>query len=100
MLTIPRFELQAAVLGSRLLNSVIENHDLQVSKRVLWTDSRTVLAWINSDHRKYHQFVGFRVAEILSTTGVDEWRWIPTKSNVADLATKWETGAHMSGSGV
>ncbi|XP_062705798.1 uncharacterized protein LOC134287620 [Aedes albopictus] len=100
MLTIPRLELQAAVLGSRLLNSVIEMHDLQVTKRILWTDSRTVLAWLNSDHRKYHQFVGFRVAEILSTTGVDEWRWIPTKSNVADLATKWGTGPDMSGSGV
>ncbi|XP_062538818.1 uncharacterized protein LOC134207116 [Armigeres subalbatus] len=100
MLSIPRLELQAAVLGSRLLNSVIKMHDLQVTKRVLWTDSRTVLAWLNSDHRKYHQFVGFRIAEILTTTEVDEWRWIPTKINVADLATKWGTGPDLSGNGV
>ncbi|XP_062704660.1 uncharacterized protein LOC134286963 [Aedes albopictus] len=92
MLTIPRLELQAAVLGSRLLNSVIAMHALPVTKRVLWSDSNTVLAWIRSDQRRYHQYVGFRIGEILSMTDVSEWRKIPTKQNVADDATKWGTG--------
>ncbi|XP_062711689.1 uncharacterized protein LOC134289605 [Aedes albopictus] len=100
MLSIPRLELQAAVLGTRLLNSVVAMHDLQVTKRVLWTDSRTVLAWINSDQRKYHQFVGFRVAEILSTTEPAEWRWISSKAYVADIATKWGTGPDIDQSSV
>ncbi|XP_062716216.1 uncharacterized protein LOC134291880 [Aedes albopictus] len=92
MLTIPRLELQAAVLGSRLLNSVITMHALPVAKRVLWSDSNTVLAWIRSDQRRYHQYVGFRIGEILSMTDVNEWRKVPTKENVADDATKWGTG--------
>ncbi|XP_062716224.1 uncharacterized protein LOC134291885 [Aedes albopictus] len=92
MLTIPRLELQAAVLGSRLLNSVLAMHSLSVTKRVLWSDSNTVLAWIRSDQRRYHQYVGFRIGEILSMTDVSEWRKVPTKDNVADDATKWGTG--------
>ncbi|XP_055643357.1 uncharacterized protein LOC129779730 [Toxorhynchites rutilus septentrionalis] len=96
MLTIPRLELQAAVLGSRFLNSIISMHAIPVTKRFLWTDSATVLAWIRSDQRRYHQFVGFRTGEILSTTDVGEWRKVPSRLNVSDDATKWGSGPNIS----
>ncbi|XP_055543372.1 uncharacterized protein LOC129728922 [Wyeomyia smithii] len=92
MISIPRLELRGAVLGSRLLNSVITMHKLKVTRRVLWTDSEIVLAWLRSDSRKYQQYVGFRVAEILSTTDVKEWRKVESELNVADMATKWGGG--------
>ncbi|XP_062542363.1 uncharacterized protein LOC134210331 [Armigeres subalbatus] len=95
MLSIPRLELQAAVLGTRMLNNVISMHGLQVSQRILWTDSATVLAWLHSEQRRYHQYVGFRIGEILSTTELGEWRWIPSKLNVADDATKWGSGPQI-----
>ncbi|XP_055588978.1 uncharacterized protein LOC129741278 [Uranotaenia lowii] len=95
-LSIPRLELQAAVIGSRQSKSAIETHSLKISRRILWTDSRTVLAWINSDSRKYNQFVSCRIGEILETTDVFEWKWVPSKLNVADEATKWTTGPDLS----
>ncbi|XP_058811104.1 uncharacterized protein LOC131675997 [Topomyia yanbarensis] len=91
-LTIPRLELQGAVLGSRLLNTIIETHSLPIKQRYLWTDSRTVLSWIHSDQRNYKQYVAFRIGEIHSLTNPDEWRWLPTKHNVADDVTKWQAG--------
>ncbi|XP_055645130.1 uncharacterized protein LOC129781108 [Toxorhynchites rutilus septentrionalis] len=89
-LSIPRLELQAAVVGARLADSIASSHRIKISRRVFWTDSRDVLCWIRSDHRRYSQFVAFRVSELLETTGGDEWRWVPTRANVADEGTKWQ----------
>ncbi|XP_055585122.1 uncharacterized protein LOC129737973 [Uranotaenia lowii] len=86
--SIPRMELCAAVLGSALANKIECEHDLKVTRRVFWSDSRTVLSWIRSDQRKYKPFVGFRIGTILQNTKIDEWRWVPTKHNIADIVTK------------
>ncbi|XP_062704002.1 uncharacterized protein LOC134286407 [Aedes albopictus] len=91
-LSIPRLELSAAVIGARLRKTIEEKHSLKVRRTVFWSDSSTVIAWIRSDARRYRQFVAFRVNEILSLSSVQEWRWVPTKLNVADEATKWGKG--------
>ncbi|XP_055604521.1 uncharacterized protein LOC129752777 [Uranotaenia lowii] len=90
-LSIPRLELQAAVEGSRLIERITNALTLPISRRFIWSDSTTVLAWLRSDSRRYHQFVSCRVGEILRTTSINEWRYVPTKLNVADEATKWKT---------
>ncbi|XP_053969225.1 uncharacterized protein LOC128870597 [Anastrepha ludens] len=87
-LSIPRLELQAAVIGARLTNMVEEAHHIKFEKRCIWSDSKTVLKWLHGDPRKFQQFVMFRIAEIQEATAISEWRWIPTKMNVADIATK------------
>ena len=93
--SIPRLELQGCVLGVRWSKFVRENHGVPVSKMVFWTDSRTALAWIMADPRNYRQFVSFRVAEILENTTASDWRWVPSKSNPADEATKWGSGPYF-----
>ncbi|XP_058817214.1 uncharacterized protein LOC131680519 [Topomyia yanbarensis] len=95
MLTIPKLELKAAVLGVRYLESIQNYHTFDIHQRYLWTDSTTVLAWITSDHRRYNKFVAFRVSEILSSTDQKEWRWLPSKLNAADEATKWKSGPNL-----
>ncbi|XP_062716205.1 uncharacterized protein LOC134291874 [Aedes albopictus] len=91
-LSIPRLELMAALLGARLRKTIEENHSLKVQKTYFWSDSSTVCSWIKSDTRRYRQFVAFRVDEILNLSCLEEWRWISTKINVADEATKWGKG--------
>ncbi|XP_055614883.1 uncharacterized protein LOC129761194 [Toxorhynchites rutilus septentrionalis] len=97
-ISIPRLELMAAVLGVKLAKSVGEYHTLAITRRVFWSDSSTALSWIRSDQRKYRQFVAFRVTEILENSQVDEWRWIPSRWNVADEATKWGKGPSINNS--
>ncbi|XP_062556893.1 uncharacterized protein LOC134221721 [Armigeres subalbatus] len=55
-----------------------------------------VLCWINSDHRRYSQYVGHRISEILEISEAHEWRWIPGKQNPADDATKWSSLPELS----
>ncbi|XP_055632708.1 uncharacterized protein LOC129773155 [Toxorhynchites rutilus septentrionalis] len=57
---------------------------------------KNFLSWINSDHRRYSTFVAFRVSEILDATEAADWHWVPSKQNVADDGTKWETQPDLS----
>ncbi|XP_055614748.1 uncharacterized protein LOC129761071 [Toxorhynchites rutilus septentrionalis] len=88
--SIPRLELQAAVVGSRLASNIQQGHTYNINKPYFWTDARDVLCWLKSDHRRYSPFVAFRVSELLESTEFSEWRWVPTRLNVADEATKWK----------
>lgn len=85
--TIPRLELQAALIASRLATVIVEEHDIKPHRIVLWSDSRTVLSWIRSENRRFRQYAAQRVGEILEHTNSNDWRWVPSKDNVADDAT-------------
>ncbi|XP_062539024.1 uncharacterized protein LOC134207317 [Armigeres subalbatus] len=97
--SIPRLELQAAVIGSRLAETIAKSLSFRIDKRIYWTDSRDVLCWLRSDHRRYSQFVAFRVSELLETTTVSAWRWVGSKDNIADEATKWQRQPGLESSG-
>ena len=72
-LSIPRLELQAAVMAVRLKEQIVKEHESKIHNCNFWTDSTTVLQWIHSSHRKQQVFVANRVAEILNTTNVSQW---------------------------
>ncbi|CAG4935479.1 unnamed protein product [Colias eurytheme] len=86
--SIPRLELQAAVMGSRLSHSIIEEHDIKPESTTYWTDSKTVLTWLKTGARSYRPFVAHRIAAIEENSTLSDWRWVPTKLNVADDATR------------
>ncbi|XP_058840799.1 uncharacterized protein LOC131696266 [Topomyia yanbarensis] len=97
-LSIPRSELQAAVIGVRLADTIMGSLSIKVQQRYFWTDSRDVMCWLYSDHRRYSQYVGTQISEILETTNLPEWRWVPTKLNLADDGTKWKSTPDLSNS--
>jgi hypothetical protein len=87
-LTIPRLELQAAVIGSRLGKTIQEESRFDFERVRYFTDSRVALAWIQGQTRNYKPFVSSRVAEIQSNSNPLEWSHCPTDFNVADDLTK------------
>jgi hypothetical protein len=86
--SIPRLELQSAVMAVRLADTIVEGHTLKIDEVHYWGDSKTVLYWIRSDSRDYKPFVSHRVGEIQEDSKVSNWHWVPTAENVADEATR------------
>ena len=85
--TIPRMELIAALVGSRLAAFVKDSLRLNGVREYYWSDSTTVIAWIcNND--EWGTFVGNRVREIRQLTGQDAWRHVPGAMNPADLPSR------------
>ena len=56
-LSIPRFELQAAVMAVMLKVQMVKEHEMKINSCSFWSDSSTVLEWIHSSHRKQQVFV-------------------------------------------
>ncbi|XP_063534822.1 uncharacterized protein LOC134744834 [Cydia strobilella] len=88
LLTVPRAELQSALMAARLADSLQKDHRLVVQRRCFWSDSTTFLHWVKNDARNYKTFVANRLGAIDELTRSNEWRYVPTKLNVADIATR------------
>ena len=83
-LIIPKLELQAAVMCTRLLETVKKKHTYPIDSFHLWSDSQTVIQWIHNCSRRHPTFIANRVAEIQDSTDPDQWRHVPDRLNVAD----------------
>ena len=52
-----------------------------------WTDSKTVLGYINNGARRFHVFVGNRVQEIRNKTSPEQLHYIGMKENPVNVAS-------------
>ena len=87
-LSIPRLELQAAVMAVRIAECVRREHDIAIDSCHFWSDSQTVLQWIKSESRTFKTFVANRVAEIQDASSPEAWRHCPGAINPADVCSR------------
>ena len=90
VMTVPTLELQAALLAARLKREITQTLTVtvnQVFMWTMWTDSTTILQWVNSNE-KQPIFVAKGVCEMLEYTSVDQWIHVATKDNRADACTR------------
>ena len=69
-LTIPRLELQAAVIAVRLKSKILTEIDFEVDDMYLWSDSEIVLHYIRNTHRIFSVYVSLLWVSI----GDPEWQ--------------------------
>ena len=86
-MTIPKLELQAAVYGVHLRKQRISEHDVRIDKIYHWSDSSTLLQWLQAAHKIQQMFVVNRAAEILENSLMDQWRLVKGVENPADNGT-------------
>ena len=85
--TIPRLELMAAVLLSKLVKFI--RNALSVDcEEFLWSDSQNVLCWIKATTKEWKPFIKNRVNEIKNNSSSDSWNYCPGALNPADLPSR------------
>lgn len=87
-LTIPRLELTAALLLTRLTLRVQHVLDLSDKPVFLWTDSSLVLTWLSAHPSRWKDYVRNRVTTIQEVMPNATWRFVPGKENPADCASR------------
>ncbi|KAJ8041442.1 hypothetical protein HOLleu_12255 [Holothuria leucospilota] len=93
--TIPRLELQAAVLAAKVDKMLREELDIVIDRSYFWVDSEIVLKYINNDSRRFHVFVGNRVSMIRQLSSPCQWNFIPGKLNPADALSRGQALANL-----
>ena len=90
--TIPRLELTAATVATKVGYLVFRELPIQHIAEFYWTDSQVVLSYLKNDHKRFHTFVANRVKLICDHTYVEQWRYVPSECNPADYASRGLTG--------
>ena len=87
-ITIPRMELSAAVVATRLDSMIRQEIDLKINQSQFWTDSTCVLGYIKNDERRFQTFIANQIATICDVSVPAQWHYVDTKSNLADEASR------------
>lgn len=86
--SIPRMELTAALVASRMDKMWKKELQMHLQESVFWTDSTSVLRYISNETSRFKVFVANRVTEILEVSKPSQWKYVNTSCNPADLASR------------
>ena len=93
IVSVPRMELNGALLGNRVKNFILNETNLKFEKVYQLVDSSTVLGYVHKECGIFHPYEGIRIAEIQSSNQFAEgrlqgWAWVSGEQNPADWCTK------------
>ena len=86
--TIPRLELTAAVVASKVSNLLNSELDTIPMINEYWSDSRIVLGYISNEVKRFRIYVANRAQLIRETTDINRWHYVSTNNNPADFASR------------
>ncbi|XP_069610796.1 uncharacterized protein [Ranitomeya imitator] len=86
--TIPRLELCGAVLAVEMADFVQQELDVNVNNVKFYTDSKVVLGYIHNQTKRFYVYVHNRVTRIRKSSKPEQWNYVSSELNPADLATR------------
>ena len=90
-MTMPRIELSAAVLATRLDWMIKQEISISIESSNFWTDSTCVLCYIENKDKRFQTLVANRISAILDQSSATQWKYIETSHNTADIAYRGMT---------
>ena len=94
--SIPRLELPAAVLATRMCKMLREELELNIDRTLFWTDSEIVLHYLKNEKRRHQTFVANRVEEIREHSPVYDWNYVKGTLNPADYVPRGLTPSALT----
>ena len=103
-ITVPRLELNGAVLSKRLSEFAQSHLDHKFGNVYHLVDSSTVLGYLHKQDAKLKPFEGIRVSEVQAAGTFVEgrllnWSWVESGNNPADYTTKPRKVAELTSGG-
>ncbi|KAL0153706.1 hypothetical protein M9458_050984 [Cirrhinus mrigala] len=86
--TIPRLELCAAVLAVEVADLISSEMDMDLDAITFYTDSKVVLGYIHNRTRRFYVYVNNRVLRIRRSSQPEQWCYVRSDQNPADIATR------------
>ena len=86
--TIPRMELNAALLAARAVDVIKKTFTRPILGCIYFTDSRIVLGYLTNTSKRFSKYVERRVMAITCVSSPTDWFYVRTNDNPADLATR------------
>ncbi|KAK0139185.1 hypothetical protein N1851_024265 [Merluccius polli] len=96
--TIPRLELCGAVLAVEMAELILDELDHKPDAVRFYCDSKVVLGYIYNESKRFFVYVHNRVHRIRKTTSPQQWHYVPTGQNPADLATRSVPASQLTSS--
>ena len=88
-ISLPRLELLAAIVNSRLLHFIVDSlNNLKISRVLCWTDSSITLYWIQRPNAPWKPFSSNTVSKITTTWEPSLWRHCPGETNPGNATTR------------
>ena len=88
LLSIPRLELAAMDLSSKISKHFIKESQFEYTSVHLWTDSMDVLFWLQSQPSRLVTFVANRCSSILENCPEASFYHVKSKDNPADIVSR------------
>ena len=84
----PKSELCAAQLSSRLRCWLVQEMDIKVGDIYHFVDASIIIGMLKNISLKFDSYTAPRITEIQMNTPVEEWFWLDTFDNPADIGTR------------
>ena len=95
-LSVPRLELTAATLAVKLDKMLRKELEVPINRSVFWTDSTSVLRYIENEDKRFHTFVSNKLTIIHDGSTPGQWRYVDTKRNPSDAASRGSSAKGLS----
>ena len=86
--TIPRMELTTATIAVKIHRKLQDLWNLRADLIFFWTDSMSVLRYINNETTRFHTFVANRITVIREGSECSQWKYVSSKQNPADCVSR------------